>query len=163
MPLLGQVHVVAAVLALASGALVLRRPKGTAPHRALGWVYVGAMLLTNLTALGIYRLFGRFGPFHAAALASLVTTLLGIAATRLRTRRSNWVTHHYFWMTYSYVGLVAAAVAETTTRTLRPQSGAAFGVAVLVASLAVFAVGARSVRRGAAAQLAPFGGGGTVS
>lgn len=158
MPLLGQVHVAAAVLALASGALVLRRPKGTARHRALGWVYVGAMLATNLTALGIYRLFGRFGPFHAAALASLATTAVGIIATRRRARR-NWIAYHYFWMTYSYLGLVAAAVSETATRTMRPQSGAMFGVAVLVATLVVFAIGARRIRRGAAAQLAAFGGG----
>jgi uncharacterized membrane protein len=153
---LGTIHLAAALLALASGAVVLLRPKGTGGHRAVGWVYAGAMLATNLTALGIYRLLGRFGPFHAAAIASLVTTVIGVVAIRRRAG-PHAVARHYFWMTYSYVGLAAAAVSETATRLARPQSGAAFGLAVFAASALVFAVGARRIRRGAAAQLAPFG------
>jgi uncharacterized membrane protein len=156
MTILGMVHLAAALLALVSGAVVLLRPKGTGAHRRTGWVYVGAMLATNLTALGIYRLFGRVGPFHVAAVLSLATTLVGVAATRRRGTTPRWVARHYFWMTYSYVGLVAAAASETATRLARPSSGAAFGVAVFVATAVVFAVGATRIRRGAAAHLARF-------
>ena len=159
---LGTLHLTAALLALASGALVLVRPKGTAGHRAVGWVYAGAMLATNLTALGIYRLFGRFGPFHVAALVSLASTAAGVAAIRLGAG-PRAIRRHYFSMTYSYVGLAAAAVSETATRLVRPHSGTTFGLAVFVASALVFAVGARRIRRGAAAQLTPFGAAPAIS
>lgn len=67
----GQLHLAAALMALAAGGLMLRRPKGTRSHRRSGWLYVASMLTLNGTALLIYRLTGRFGPFHIAALVSL--------------------------------------------------------------------------------------------
>jgi len=82
MPPLGLVHLACAVVALGAGAGVLLLRKGTRRHRRLGWVYVAAMLGLNLTALLIYRLFGRFGPFHLAALLSLVTVLAGLLPAR---------------------------------------------------------------------------------
>jgi uncharacterized membrane protein len=151
MSILGWIHTACALAALGSGAAVLLRRKGTRGHRRLGWVYVASMLALNATALMIYRLFGGFGPFHAAALASLVTVAAGIVPA-VRRRRPDWLQHHYRWMTGSYVGLCAAAVAEVATRV----PGLRFWWAVFAGTLAVVGIGAVLIRRNAQSALAPF-------
>ncbi|HEX2079433.1 MAG TPA: DUF2306 domain-containing protein [Longimicrobium sp.] len=150
MSALGWFHMACALMALGSGAAVLLRRKGDRAHRRLGWVYVASMLLLNATALMIYRLFGGFGPFHAAALISLATVIAGIVPP-VRRRPANWVEHHYQWMTWSYVGLCAAAVSEAGTRV----PGFRFWWAVLAGTFIVIGVGATLIRRRAAALLAP--------
>jgi len=80
----------------------------------MGAGYVMAMVLVNLTALGVYRLTGRFGPFHALALLSLATVAWGMRAV-LR-RRPGWLLTHYHSMVWSYLGLLAAACAEIAIR-----------------------------------------------
>lgn len=152
MNLLGVVHTAAAVVALVAGAVVLLRRKGTRSHRRVGWTYVASMVTLNVTALLIYRLFGTFGPFHVAALASLATLAAGVVAVARRRPARNGVEHHYFWMAYPDLGLVAAGVAETTTRT----GVVGFWWAVLAATLVTFAIGSAMIRRRAAATLAPF-------
>src|SRR6476661_2846417 len=101
---LGWTHTFAAITALVSGAGVLLTRKGTRRHRQLGWIYVVSMLLLNATALMIYRLFGRFGPFHVGAVFSLVTVIMGtLAALRARgargqrdaTARAEALERHY--------------------------------------------------------------------
>jgi len=151
MNLLGWFHVTCALVALGAGAAVLLRRKGTRIHRRIGWVYVASMLLMNGTGLMIYRLFGGFGPFHVAAVASLVTVLVGIVPA-VRRRPANWVERHYAWMTWSYVGLCAAAVSEVATRT----PGLRFWWGVLVGTLVVLGVGGVLIRRNAGPVLAPF-------
>jgi uncharacterized membrane protein len=148
---LGLFHTACALVALGSGAAVLMRRKGTAGHRRTGWVYVASMLLLNGTALMIYRLFGGFGPFHVAAVFSLVTVLAGIVPA-VRRRPANWLDHHYQWMTWSYVGLCAATVSEVATR----MPGFRFWWAVMLGTLAVIGVGGMLIRRRASAVLAPF-------
>jgi uncharacterized membrane protein len=167
MPPLGLTHTGAAIAALVAGAAVLLTRKGTRRHRQMGWAYVVSMFVLNVTALLIYRLFGRFGPFHAGAVFSLVTVLAGTAAAlgarRVRHNavdRARALERHYQWMTWSYVGLVAAAVSETATRmpALRPRPGQQlmFGVTVAVATLLVVAVGALLIRGRRSALLAPY-------
>lgn len=151
MNVLGWLHTACALVALGSGAAVLLRRKGTRVHRRMGWIYVASMLALNGTALMIYRLFGGFGPFHAAAIASLVTVVAGIVPA-VRRRPASWLDHHYRWMTWSYVGLWAAAVSEVATRT----PGLGFWWAVLAGTVAVLGVGATLIRRNAGPALAPF-------
>ena len=167
---LGMLHFIAALAALLLGALVLlTRPKGNRRHRRLGWAYVIAMLTLNVTALMIYRLFGGFGPFHVAALISLATVAMGvpagIRARKLRHQRNpparaRAIEYHYYWMTYSYVGLVAAAVAETATRVPVVRAaggpGATFAIVVVTASVLVFVGGSHLIRGRAQPLLAPF-------
>jgi uncharacterized membrane protein len=161
MPSIGWLHLASALVALTAGAWVLWRPKGTAIHRRVGWVYAVSMLALNATALLIYRLTGTFGPFHIAALASLVTLTAGIVPAWTRRPAGRWLERHYFFMSYSYLGLVAAAVAETTSRVTAIQTFAggptpAFWIAVVVASVLVMVVGGRIVRRRVAQTLRPF-------
>jgi uncharacterized membrane protein len=152
MSALGWVHTAAAIAALVVGAAVLLRAKGSRSHRQLGWTYVASMVLLNATALAIYRLTGRVGPFHVASLLSLATVAGGIVPAVRRRPPVTWVRRHYWWMTYSYLGLIAAAVAEVTTRV----PGIDFWWTVAIASLAVFALGVPIIRRRAGLTLAPF-------
>jgi len=107
-------HFTAALVAIALGAVLVCERKGTPTHRMIGVGYVLAMLVVNVTALCLYSLTGRFGPFHALALVSLAIVIGGIAAILLR--RERWLHTHYYCMAWSYVGLLAAACAEALAR-----------------------------------------------
>jgi uncharacterized membrane protein len=138
----GLLHLGLALAALLTGLAVTLTRKGTGLHRRWGWAYVVSMLGLNLTALLIYRLLGHFGPFHVAAIFSLLTVLIGMVPVRRRANRW-WLRQHAYWMSGSYIGLWAAAVAETTSR-----SGVIpFWWMVAASSLAVCVVGVRIALR----------------
>lgn len=101
-------HTVLAVGALAAGAWNLATRKGTRRHRQMGYVYAASMGGMLLTSFFIFELFGGFGVFHVMALLSGVTLGVGLYFPLRRQRHPNWIEHHYFWMSYSYVGLVMA-------------------------------------------------------
>jgi uncharacterized membrane protein len=110
----GAMHFASAVTALVLGAMVLSAPKGTVFHRTIGAGYVAAMVILNISALAVYRLTGRFEPFHALALFSLATVVRGmIPALR---RRPGWLMAHYWSMAWSYLALLAAACSEIVVR-----------------------------------------------
>jgi uncharacterized membrane protein len=161
---LGQLHFASALVALGSGAWVLLRPKGGGAHRRAGWVYVASMLALNVTALLIYRLTGRFGPFHAAAFVSVAGVVAGVVAARRRRTDRYWFPRHYMFMTWSYVGLCAAAVSESATRIPAIRAVvrgtglplASFWITVALATFLVVAVGAVLIRRNAPAMRRRF-------
>jgi uncharacterized membrane protein YjjB (DUF3815 family) len=93
------------------------------------------MVVLNGTALMIYELFGGFGPFHWMALASLLVTLVGYLPAR--SKPAGWMPRHAYFMTGSYVGLVAATVAEVASRV--PDWS--FGWSVFISSVVVTVVG----------------------
>jgi len=130
-------HVGGAVLAIAAGMAVLAMPKGTRRHRFTGRAYVAAMITLNVSSLFIFSLTGRFSLFHAFALFSLATVIAGFLAVYRRRPREGWLDMHLQFMTWSYIGLVAAAASEAAVRL--PDSP--FWWAVALASLFVFAVG----------------------
>lgn len=115
----GLAHLVCAAAALFSGAGIVATPKGTPRHRQMGRIYGLSMLGLNVTALLIYRLSGTFGPFHVAALLSLLTVIAGVVAVVSRRPQGTWLTLHPNFMSWSYVGLLAAAAAEARD----PNSG----------------------------------------
>src|SRR6185295_9823599 len=71
---------------------VLVERKGTMTHRLIGCGYVAAMILLNVTALGLYRLTGHFGPFHALALVGLLAAACAEAMTRVPLLRAALTT-----------------------------------------------------------------------
>ena len=111
---LAVLHIVSASLALLLGFFVAMGQKGNPPHRMAGLAYVFAMLLTNISALMLYNLTGRFNLFHAFALLSLALTLPGLLMPIMRPR--NWIFHHVHLMGWSYLGLLAAAMNEAAIR-----------------------------------------------
>ncbi|MDQ3247529.1 MAG: DUF2306 domain-containing protein [Pseudomonadota bacterium] len=114
----GQSHLLAALIALASGAGVLWARKGTPVHVAWGYTYIASMVVLNGTALVKYDLTGGFNAFHAGALGSSVTLAGAFAAAMIyrRTRDRRAIAAHGQLMIWSYFGLVMALVAEVFTR-----------------------------------------------
>jgi uncharacterized membrane protein len=141
---LGLIHISAALLAMLTGAIVLLRPKATTSHKRIGYVYVGSMVVLNATAFLIYHLFGKFGPFHIAALFSTVSIVGGMVPMFFRHRITGWLTWHYFFINWSVVGLYAAFWAETLTR-LFPMRH--FWPVVVVATLGTVVTGSILIRK----------------
>ena len=113
---IGFVHLLSAITALITGTCILALKKGTQTHIRIGYIYAISMLIVNITAFMIYRLFGGFGIFHIAALVSLVTLLGGMIPALLRKPKSTWLTLHFSFMYWSVMGLYAAFASEVLTR-----------------------------------------------
>ena len=143
MDLIGLIHTGLALIALASGLFVFRKVKGGPLHRKIGWIYAASMIGLNATALMIYDLFGYFGPFHWMALFSLATVLAALVPAIRRKPADGWIEVHAQFMSWSYVGLLAATAAEIFTRV----PGLDFWWAVIVASVAIILGGAVYIRR----------------
>ena len=142
-PFVSTFHLISAISALGLGMGVLLTRKGTRLHKQLGYAYFFNMLGLNISALLIYRLTGHFGPFHGAALASVITLMAGFIPAYFRLPHGRWLELHYEFMNWSYVGLVAAGVSEAATR----LPSTPFWPAVFAGSLAVFFVGGMLIAR----------------
>lgn len=112
----GWIHTVAAVVAIVAGAATLFKRKGTRSHRFLGHMYLWSMVVLNATAFMIRDLWGGWGPFHVAALLSLLTVIVGMVPALRRKPEGSWLVHHAMWMAWSYAGLMAAFASEIATR-----------------------------------------------
>ena len=139
---LGLFHLVVALLAMLFGTLVFLLKKGTQLHKRLGWAYVANMLLMNASAFGIYN-FGGPSIFHGFALASLVVVVLGIVPA-ISSKNPGWFARHFYFMSWSVVGLYCAFWSETGTRLVNMQY---FWWAVVLATLLTTWVGARLIKR----------------
>lgn len=109
----GLFHTLIAITAMLSGAIVILNKKGTLFHKRVGYVYVASMLLLNITAFFIVN-FGGFSMFHFFAILSLFTVLAGIIPAIFRIKK--WFGYHFYFMSWSVVGLYAAFWAELGTR-----------------------------------------------
>lgn len=112
---IGFVHLVFSILALIFGTVVLFKTKGTLSHKRIGYVYVFMMTGVVITAFMIYRLFGKFGIFHWAAVVSTVTLIGGMLPMFLKKPKS-YIKMHLSFMYWSVFGLYGAFVAETLVR-----------------------------------------------
>jgi uncharacterized membrane protein len=75
-----QAHAVFALAAIALGAAQLAAPKGTLPHRSMGWVWATLMILVAGTSLFIHtiRMWGPWSPIHLLSLFTLAIVPLGV-------------------------------------------------------------------------------------
>ena len=112
---IGWVHLGASLLALAAGTLVLARPKGTPVHKRRGRIYVLSLLVTNVTALGIYRRGVFFFP-HWLAIAALVLMTAGVLAAHFKRPRRGWLHWHLTCQLGSLCILVGGGVNEVFLR-----------------------------------------------
>jgi uncharacterized membrane protein len=113
----GAIHTVLAMLGIVVGLVQLVRPKGGSIHRALGYAFVYAMLIADGTAMLVFQFTGRFNILHIGAVVNLLCIVRAIAPVLRSPRPSNWKNQHYYWMSWSYVGLLAAAATELVVRT----------------------------------------------
>ena len=79
-----QVHAYAAMAALVLGIVQLSAPKGTLPHRTIGWIWVALMLVVCITAFFIHelRLWGQWSPIHLLAIFTLIMLPLAVMHAR---------------------------------------------------------------------------------
>ena len=99
-----QLHIAAALGALALGTAVLFLRKGTRTHRRIGWFWVGAMLAVAITSFWITGLRpGQFSPIHLLSILTLATLPYAIWA-----RRVGRIGSHRAAMMTLYVSLVTA-------------------------------------------------------
>jgi uncharacterized membrane protein len=90
-PLATQLHAYAAMAAFALGIVQLAGVKGTARHRALGYTWVGLMLVVAVSSFWIHeiRLWGIWSPIHLLAISTLVTLPYGIYNARRRNLQAH--------------------------------------------------------------------------
>ena len=101
-----QVHAYAAIAAFALGLVQILAPKGSLPHRRVGWIWAILMLVVALSSLFIHTIstWGPFSPIHLLSLLVLTQVPLGIYFAR--THR---MVGHRKTMTSMFVfGLVVA-------------------------------------------------------
>jgi uncharacterized membrane protein len=96
-----QIHAIAAMSAFVLGIIQLSAPKGTIPHRTLGWIWVAIMAVVSVTAFFIHevRLWGPWSPIHLLAIFTLV--MLPLAVWRAQRHE---VQHHRWAMIGIFTG-----------------------------------------------------------
>ena len=100
-------HLGAALLALAIGALNLARVKGTRMHRALGWIWVALMATAAISSFWIFGLRNGAGPSLIHLLSAW--TLVALACAIFFIRRGNVRAHRAF-MVGTFLGLLGAGL-----------------------------------------------------
>lgn len=105
-----QLHAFGAMTAFVLGIVQLSAPKGTLPHRTLGWIWVLLMLAVSISAFWIHelRLWGPWSPIHLLAIFTLVTLPIGVLAAR-RHR----IAAHRWTMISIFLGALVIAGAFT--------------------------------------------------
>ena len=79
-------HAFAAMTAFLLGVVQLAAPKGTLPHRTLGWVWICLMASVAVSSFWIHqiRLIGPWSPIHLLSIFTLVVLPIGA-----------WMAHHH--------------------------------------------------------------------
>ncbi|MFT4118564.1 DUF2306 domain-containing protein [Bradyrhizobium sp.] len=87
-------HAVAAMAAFVLGLVQLAAPKGTLPHRTLGWIWVGLMAFVAASSFWIHqiRLVGPWSPIHLLSIFTLVMLVSGVMAARRHNVRGHKIT-----------------------------------------------------------------------
>ena len=134
-------HLVLAMFCIVVGLVQLLRPKRGAGHRARGYAFVYAMLVTDGTALLLYRFTGQFNVLHVGAIANLICIAMAIVPMLRNPRPKNWKYHHYYWIAWSYVGLISAGATQLVVRLGLPTTRGQAWAVTFAATMAVSAIG----------------------
>lgn len=99
-------HAFAAMAALVLGLVQFAAPKGTLPHRTIGWIWVVLMAVVAASSFWIHqiRLVGPFSPIHVLSIFTLV--VLPLAVWRAHTHR---VADHRRMMIFIFTGALVVA------------------------------------------------------
>ena len=107
-----QLHAFAAMTAFALGLVQLAAPKGTLPHRTLGWTWVLLMVAVSISSFWIHtiRLWGPRSPIHLLSIFTLVMLVVGVTAARRHV-----VARHRKTMIWTFCGALVIAGIFTLT------------------------------------------------
>ena len=101
-----QIHAFAAMAAFALGVVQLSAPKGTLPHRTVGWTWVALMMTVAVTSFWIHdlKVWGIWSPIHLLSIFTLVMLPVGL----LHARRHR-VADHRKTMIWIFIGALVIA------------------------------------------------------
>src|SRR5260221_2666562 len=99
-------HAFAAMTAFVLGLVQFAAPKGTLPHRTIGWIWVLLMAAVAVSSFWIHqiRLLGPWSPIHLLSIFTLA--MLPLAVWRAHSHR---VTDHRRIMTFIFAGALVVA------------------------------------------------------
>lgn len=83
-PIAIQAHAIAAMAAFGLGLIQFAAPKGTLPHRTIGWVWVILMTLVAGSSAFIHTIcsFGGFSLIHGLSISTLAVLPIGVMHAR---------------------------------------------------------------------------------
>lgn len=89
-----QLHAFAAMAAFVLGAVQLAAPKGTLPHRTLGWIWVVLMLVISGSSFLIHgiKLWGPWSPIHLLSVFTPIMLVVAVVAARAHSVRTHRTT-----------------------------------------------------------------------
>ena len=87
-------HAVAAMAAFALGIVQFAAPKGTLPHRTLGWIWVTLMAVVAISSFWIHqlRLVGPWSPIHLLSIFTPIMLVVGVLYARRHNVRGHRIT-----------------------------------------------------------------------
>lgn len=107
-PVVVQLHAFAAIAALVLGIVQIVAPKGTLPHRALGWVWVVLLMTISLSSFWIHghswRLWRTWSPIHLLSIFTPVMLVVGVVSARRHK-----IVSHKFTMISIFIGALVIA------------------------------------------------------
>lgn len=139
-----QLHASAALVALVLGPVAILRPRRDRLHRALGYVWMVAMITAALSSFWIhsFALIGGFSPIHLLSLLALWSIWLSLrAAFRGDYRLHAIVLRNLYWRGVLIAGLFNFLPGRTVNRVFfeaTPRLGAVVigvGMALILADL----------------------------
>lgn len=101
------IHLAAVVPAVVIGVIQLAAPKGTRPHRLLGWTWVLAMATAALSSFWVMEI--RHGAGWSVIHLLSVWVLVAMALALWHIRRGNVRAHQRF-MVGTLIGLAGAGI-----------------------------------------------------
>ena len=112
-PLATQLHAFAAMAAFALGLVQLSAPKGTLPHRTIGFIWAALMLTVSISSFWLHylKIWGIWSPIHLLSIFTLVTLPLAVFAAH---------RHEVRWHQRAMIGLFAGALLIAGIFTLAP-------------------------------------------
>ncbi len=117
------IHVIAGLLALSTGCVLFFNPKRSALHKRLGYIYVLTLTLVDFSGLTMYVMKGSgINAFHFLAVGNLIALYGGLFAIIFKRPFKRWYRFHYYMISWSYVGLVTAALVEFVIKSLQSSS-----------------------------------------
>ena len=118
-----QIHVAAALLALAIGPLAIFRRRRDRLHKIAGYTWVSAMGATALSGLAIesqvLTLHGRWGAIHLLSVGALMSLAIGLRhvfAGRIRAHAETM--RSLYWQALGIAGLLTLLPGRTMNRML---------------------------------------------
>ena len=103
-----KLHAFAAMAAVILGVGQLSAPRGTLPHRTIGWGWVVLMLVISISGFWIHelRFWGPWSPIHLLAIFTLAMLPIGV----LHARRHHVAKHRFFMVSIFCGALVVAGL-----------------------------------------------------